>query len=504
MSDELDSPEAGARFIRGGLVRLLTFGAGVLFSLGSVPLVTRHLGPTGYGYFGTISAMVFIIGGFTEGGLTTLAIREYTNSPPSERTALLRNLIGLRVTATAIAVLCVALITAISGSPRQIPLGVLLAGAGLTVTIVGENLTIPLFVDLRITTSALLDLLRQAVLAGSYVGLVLIGSGLLPFLGATLLSGAVLLGATASVLGNEAVRRPAFDLAVWRRLLRQTLPYAVAAAVGVIYFREALVLIEYLSTTRQAGYYAAAFRIVEVLATLPWIVISASFPIFARAARDDPARLRYGLQRLFEVAALMGVWMSLCVLVAAHLGIEVVAGSRYGPAVGVLEIQGVAVLTSFMVATFGFALLSLRLYRALLWCNAAAVTTATILSVSLIPTGGARGAAIAATGAEAILAAAYAVSIARHDRSLRVSLRVLPRVAVAAGAAVAAAYAVSSFGIVRLVVVTGVYFAIALLLRAVPFELWNALLRRTPGPSTTEPGADEGLGASRQHEGDPT
>lgn len=481
LSDELDSPEAGGRFIRGGLVRLLTFGAGVLFSLGSVPLVTRHLGPTGYGYFGTISAMVFIIGGFTEGGLTTLAIREYTNSVPAERASLLRNLIGLRVTTTVLAVLCVALVTAIGGSPSRIPLGVLLAGAGLTVTIVAENMTIPLLVGLRITTSALVDLLRQAVLAGTYIGLVLVGAGLLPFLGATLLSGAVMFGAIAVVLKNEVVARPAFDLAVWRRLLRQTLPYAVAAAVGVVYFREALVLIEYLSTTRQAGYYAAAFRIVEVLATLPWIVVSAGFPIFTRAARDDRARLRYGLQRLFEVAALMGLWMALCVLVAAHLGIDVVAGNRYHPAVSVLRIQGLAVLTSFMVATFGFALLSLRLYRALLWCNAAAVTVATVLSLVLIPTDGARGAAIAATAAEAILAVAYAISVARHDPALRVSLRVVPRVVLAAGVAAAAAYTASGSGIVRLLIVTFVYFAIALLLRAVPFELWNALLRRTPG-----------------------
>jgi O-antigen/teichoic acid export membrane protein len=482
----VDSNDAGAIFIRGGMFRLVSFGASLLLSIAAVPLVTRHLGPVGYGYFGTVSALVFIIAGFTEGGLTTLAIREYTDTPEQQRDQLLRNVIGLRVTATAAAVVLVAAITVLVGSPSEIPLGVLLAGAGLIVTIVAENFTIPLLVKLRVPTAALLDLLRQAVLAGTYVVLVVLGVGVLPFLGATIISGTVLFLATLAVIGGGLSRRPAFDLAAWRPLIVRTLPYAMATAVGVIYFREALVLIEYLSTTQEAGYYAAAFRIVEVLATLPWIVISASFPIFARAARSDLGRLRYGLQRLFEVSILMGVWVSLCVLVGAQFGIDVIAGKDFQPAVVVLQIQGFAVLTTFVVATFAFALLSLELYRPLLWSNAAAVAVATIVAVALIPSLGARGAAIAPSAAEVVLASCYAVFLARHDKRLRVSLRIVPKVVLAGAAAVIAAYAVATSPVVRLVILTGVYFAIALLVRAVPFELWNALLRRSP-QSAQEP-----------------
>lgn len=482
----VDSSEAGGRFIRGGIFRLVSFGLGILFSLGSVPLVTRYLGPSRFGYFGTVSAIVFIIAGFTEGGLTTLAIRDYANCSPAERTALLRNLIGLRITATTFAVLLVSGAAALIGSPTAITVGVLVGGAGLVFTIVGENFTVPLLVSLRIPAAAMLDLLRGAVLAAVYVALVLIGTGVVPFMGATIVSGLALLLGSAVVLKGAVAARPAFDFVMWRSLVSRTLPYAVAAAVGVIYFREALVLISYLSTSRQAGYYAAAFRIVEVLTTLPWMIISASFPIFARAARDDLERLRYGLQRLFEVAVLMGVWMTLSVLVAAPLGIKVVAGSKYLASVSVLEIQGLAIITTFLVATFGFALLSLQLYRTLLWSNAAAVLVATVVAVVLIPGGGARGAAIAPTAAEAVLAAAYAYGLAREDKRLRVSLRVVPRIALACAVAAGAAYAVTSSSVLRLLIVTLVYFGLALLVRAVPFELWNAVLRRQPAPAPEE------------------
>jgi O-antigen/teichoic acid export membrane protein len=487
VTDVAGSAEAGARFIRGGAIRLVSFGLGLLFSVGSIPLVTRYLGPVRFGYVGTVSAITFIIAGFTEAGLTTLAVREYATRSPVERAALLHNLIGLRITTTTIATIVVSGVAALLGSPNPITFGILVAGAGLVFTIVGENFTVPLLVGLRIPTAAGLDLLRQAVLAGCYVGLVVVGAGVVPFMGVTIVSGLALLLGSAVVLKGAIVARPAFDFALWRTLLSRTLPYAVAAAVGVIYFREALILISYLSTSRQAGYYAAAFRIVEVLTTLPWMIISASFPIFARAARDDLQRLSYGLQRLFEVAVLMSVWMTLCVLVGAPLGIKVVAGPKFLPSVGVLEIQGLAIVTTFLVATFGFALLSLELYGVLLRSNAVAVVIATVVAVVLIPSHGAHGAAVAPTAAEAVLAAAYAFGLGRYDKRLRVSLRrIVPRVALAGALAAGAAYAATGSSLVRLMIVTFVYFTVALAVRAVPFELWNAVMRRRPEPTGTE------------------
>jgi O-antigen/teichoic acid export membrane protein len=486
VTDAAGSAEAGARFIRGGAVRLVSFGLGLLFSVGSIPLVTRYLGPVRFGYVGTVSAIVFIIAGFTEAGLTTLAVREYATRSPMERAALLRNLIGLRITTTTIATIVVSGVAALLGSPNPITFGILVSGAGLVFTIVGENFTVPLLVALRIPAAAALDVLRQAVLAACYVGLVVVGAGVLPFMGVTIVSGLALLLGSAVVLKGAIAARPAFDFDLWRTLLSRTLPYAVAAAVGVIYFREALILISYLSTRRQAGYYAAAFRIVEVLTTLPWMIISASFPIFARAARDDLQRLSYGLQRLFEVAVLLSVWMTLCVLVGAPLGIKVVAGARFLPSIGVLEIQGLAIVTTFLVATFGFALLSLELYGVLLRSNAVAVVIATVVAVVLIPGHGAHGAAVAPTAAEAVLAAAYAYGLGRYDKRLRVSLRMVPRVALAGALAAGAAYAATGSSLLRLIIVTVVYFAVALAVRAVPFELWNAVMRRRPEPAGTE------------------
>lgn len=479
-TDTLDSPDAGARFIRGSLSRMVGYGASLLASVIAAPLVIRHLGPAEYGYFATVNAIVFIVGGFTEGGLNALGIREFASGRP-DRVRLLRNLVGLRVSGTATAIALVALVAALAGAREVIVFGVLLSGAGLIVTIAGENYGIPLSAELRITTVSILGLVQQWVLTIAYVVLVVLGAGVLPLLAATIVSGAALLAGTAVVMRGQVSIVPAFDAAQWKSLLRQTLPYAMATAVGIIYFREALVLSSVLTTEHQVSYYSAAFRIVEVLTVIPYVLISIAFPIFSRAAStDDDSRLAYAFQRVFDTGLIVGVWMSASTVVGASLAITVVAGPGFGPSVSVLQIQGLAVVTSFMVALFGSLLLSLRLFRPLLWANALAVAVATVMSLALIPDHGARGAAIAPTAAEASLAVAYGWSLLRARPALTLSLALVPRIALAAAVALGAVYAFSLPSIAALFVFGAVYFGCLAVLRAIPFEIVNALLRRAP------------------------
>jgi O-antigen/teichoic acid export membrane protein len=478
-ADILDSGEAGGRFIRGGISLTAAYIVNLLLSLAAVPLVIRHLGPVDYGRFATVTAIVFIVAGFTEAGLTSLGVREYSNMPRAEGARLLRNLIGLRLTTTAVGVVVTMAIFAVAGSPTVVVLGLAVAGAGLMVRLMGDNYGIPLNVRLRLGWVAVIGIAYQFTLCAGYILLVVAGAGFVSMLAVTILASGVLLAGTAVLVRREVTIVPAFDLRVWRRLARETLPFAAAAAVGIIYFREALVLMSFLSTGEETGYYSAAFKIVEVLTGVPWILAASGLPILARAARDDSTRLSYAVQRLFEVGLILGAWMSASTIVGAKLGIDVVAGAQFHASIGVLEIQALAIVTSFIAAILGYALLSLRRYRQLLRANALAVMIVTVLSFVLIPAYGARGAAIAPTVAEACLGFAYAASLARSQAHLRLSLRVLPGLVLSLGAALAVAYALPiSSELIRLCVLAAVYFPLLYALKVIPVEVVGALMRR--------------------------
>jgi O-antigen/teichoic acid export membrane protein len=272
--------------------------------------------------------------------------------------------------------------------------------------------------------------------------------------------------------------RPRYDRALWGSVLREVLPFALAAAVGLVYFRLAIILMSYLSDADETGIYSAAQRIVETVTVIPWLVVSAGFPILARAARDDAQRLRYALQRLFDVALLLGGGVVVVGISGAPFAVAVVAGSDFDASVGVLQILICCMLMTFLVATWSSALLSLSEYRKILYANVIALATTAILSVALIGPMGATGAAIATVSAEVALAFGYLVALGTTDRALLPNPGVIARLLPGAAAAAAFGLLAPLPAVVESVLCGAIYLAGAFLLRAVPPELLDALLKR--------------------------
>jgi len=485
--DILDSGRAGGMAIRGGALRVLGYGAALMLSLVSVPFMTRHLGVVDYGHYITVSSIIFIIGGLTEAGLTNLGTREYSVLAGADREHFLRNLTGLRFALTTAGVVLATLLTFVTGAETVVVQGTLITGIGLLLTLTQQTYAIPLAARLRLGSVTALELVKQGLLTGTIIALVALGAGLIPFFAASIVSGLGVLVVTLVLLRGQVPLRPAVTRATWQHILKDVLPYAVAVAVGLIYFRLAVILMSYVSTDYQTGIYSTAFRIVESIGVIPWLVVSAGFPILARAARDDESRLRYALQRLFEVSTMVGALIALVIGLAASFAIDVIAGlPEFEDAVPVLRVQGIALVTAFLVATWSFALLSLRAHRELLICNAAAAAVALAGTLALAPTLDAMGAAIATLGAEAVLAIGYAIALHRRNAALTPNLAVIPKVLVAAGAGAAAGLSPTP-AVVDAVIGGAVFAAVLVVLRAVPPELMHALRGRDPEGVDDEP-----------------
>jgi O-antigen/teichoic acid export membrane protein len=473
--DILDTAEAGPTAIRGSALRTAGYAASLGFSLISVPFMIRHLGPVDYGYFVTVTSIVFIIAGVTEAGLTYVGIREVTILEGAERERYLRNLIGLRFALTLPGVAIAVGLTAVTGAAAPIVYGTAIAGFGLLLTLIQQTYMIPLNAQLQLGWVTVLEVLKQASLSAFYLLFVLVGGALIDFFWATVFAGVVIVVATLLLVRQHGTLRPSFDVPTWRRVLVDTLPYAVATAVGLIYFRIVIVLMSYVATAHETGIFSAAFRIAEVVAAMSWVVVSSTFPILARAARDDEERLAYGLERVFQAALLIGTAIALGLAIGAPFAIKVVAGSSFDASVSVLRIQSLALVTSFLLATWALALLALKAYREVLISNLLAAVVSIVATLALVPPLGARGGAIAIVAAEGTLVAASIYFLHRVNPSLTPSASIVPKVLAGAAAAVAVAIALQGLpSIVASVVAVLVFGAIALLTRAVPQEAFDA------------------------------
>jgi O-antigen/teichoic acid export membrane protein len=474
--DILATSAAGPAAARGGGLRVGGYLIGVLVSTLSAALLFRHLGKTNVGLYTLAVSLVAIVGAFSDLGLTAIGVREISTLPPEEGWSLARDLLGLRITLTVIGVAVVTVVAWLAYSDT-LAAGVALAGIGLLVQAVQDNFSIPLTVGLRLGWVAALDLTRQLLTTLLTIALVLLGAGLVPFLGISIPVGLVVLPATVLLVRGVRTLAPAFDWRRWRRLVGAMVPFAVAVAASALYLRVALLLVSALSDRTQLDYFGVSFRIVEVLTLIPALLASSAFPIFARAASSDHDRLGYGLGRVFEVSLILGAWVAVSIAVGAPLAIAVIGGPEFKDAAPVLAVQGVTLGAMFVSLVWANGLLSLGLYHKIMVLNVSALIGNALLVALLIPIDGARGAAIGTAVAEIAVGIAQAMTVIHGRPQLRPSLRVMPPVALATALGLLPLIFVGLPDIARVCMSTALFGACLLVTRAIPREALELIPR---------------------------
>ena len=182
--DLLRTPEAGGRVVRGGLIRGVGYAISTALGLATAVLLLRHLGVTDFGRFATVSAVLGIVAGVTDAGLTAVGSREISVARTAEeRSHLLSNLLFLRIIGAVLGVLGAVAFTVIAGYDRTMIAGTALGGVGVVLISAQSMLTVPIWVSLRIVSLTILEVLRNALTLAGVAVLVLAGAGLLPFLG---------------------------------------------------------------------------------------------------------------------------------------------------------------------------------------------------------------------------------------------------------------------------------------------------------------------------------
>ncbi len=471
VTDLLDTPDASVAVIRGGAVRTVGYLVGVAITVTSSALLLRHLGVVATGDYVTVLSLVTLTGGVTEAGLAAIGVRELSTLPPSLARSFFASLAGLRLVCISAGVLFALAFAVVSGYPHIMVLGTLLAGGGYVLLTSQTTYSLPLLARLQLRAVTAVEVLRQIATAVVIVALVLIGAPLLPFWGATIFGGILATGLGALLIRRSMPLLPAFDRAVWGALLRRTLPYSMAAAVGIVYFRLAILIMSRVAGGQETGYYGASFRIVEVLFVVPQLIVGSTLPIFSRAARDDRARLDYALGRTFDACLLLGLAVGMSLITGATFIISVVAGPKFAPAATVLRIQGVALIATFAGAVLGYALLSLGRYRELLLINLAVLLLSGVLTGVLASTYGAVGAASATSAIEILYTAMLALAVVRAGVRPQVSVKGLSRAALSAVLGALALVPANLPNVVRPVLGVSIYCVALLLLGAVPREL---------------------------------
>lgn len=475
--DVLDSAQAGSASIRGGAIRVVGYGGGLLLSAISVPLMIRHLGLIAFGRYTAALAVVALTAGITEFGLRDAATREYATARGQSRNDHMASTIGVRLVVSAIGVIVAVAFAAGAGYGRTIVIGVLVTGIGQLVYALRVVLGVPLGVQLKLTTLTLLDLSQQVILVLLTIAFVVAGLGLGAFFDIQLLAPLPPLILTAWMVRGSTPLLPRFDAGHWRRVLAATVPFTAISIVAVFYFRLSIIFVSLDSTKLQTGYFSASYRVIEALIMIPSLLVASAFPILSRAARDDVGRFNYAVSRLLAVSLIGGAAFALALAIGAPVVTDVLVAKSTGPIVPIIRIHALVLPSAFLIALWGYALLARHRHRAVIGAIGAGLMVNVVLLAVLVPIHGALGAAIAGAVGEATIAVAMTALIV-HDTTSVFQLRT-PLVVLGASALAVAVGVLTGLPAVPATLAATVVYAVVILASGVfPREVLDAFWKR--------------------------
>jgi O-antigen/teichoic acid export membrane protein len=294
-------------------------------------------------------------------------------------------------------------------------LGTALACAGLLPQVYADMVVATLVVESRFAVASTVDLARSVSATVLVVVLVIAGASLAWFLAAYAVAataGAVVARRTSA---GQLGLRPRLPRGDARGVLVASLGFSLATVIHVVYFRAVMIVTSIRAPLVQGGWYAAAFRITEFLGAAAGQAANTATPGLARASRD-PAELRQFVRRLIGGSALLGATVAGALALAAPVVVRVLGGRALEPAAGVLRIQALAIGLMFVAFAAGAALFALRRHRDMGLANIAGLVVAVVAALALVPGHGARGAAVAAVIAEAVLVSGQAILLVRALR----------------------------------------------------------------------------------------
>ena len=399
---EQAAPSLGGIVARNTLAQAA--GKLVILAVGaaSIAVTTRYLGAAGYGRFALALALLQALGVLADAGLVAVVVRESSRAPA--RTAeFMGNALAMRL---ALGIVVVALAAAASGLASYGPdvrTAVLIASVPFALGIVSSSLAAVFQVRLQLGRAALADATGRVASFAALLAVVAADLGFAAVVASATAGAAVTLALTTGFVGRLVRVRPAADRAVWRELAVAALPLGLTLAVAEIYFRADTFILALSRPAAEVGQYSLAYRLYELLALFPALVLASVYPLLSRQFAEDRDAAQRTLQASARAFFTLGIPLAAGGLVIAPELARLAGGAEFAAADDPLRLLLCAAALAYVSGLCGYALIAAGHERSTLWLSLAALAVNLALNVALAPEYGATASAAIALGSEALL-----------------------------------------------------------------------------------------------------
>ncbi|MFH1867225.1 MAG: flippase [Patescibacteria group bacterium] len=186
-----------------------------------------------------------------------------------------------------------------------------------------------------------------------------------------------------------------FSTSLIKPLARSSWPFAVMAAMAAITINADIIILGWLRTPAEIGWYAAAQKPVQLLYLLPSLVAVSIFPTFSRLAHNNNGSLKKILEKTINLVLLIGIPLMLGGMILAPEIINLLYSSDYTNAITPFTILLATIVFNYPIVLISYAIFAYDKQKVIAIYSGLAAFMTIVLNLLMIPRFGIVGAAIA-------------------------------------------------------------------------------------------------------------
>ena len=367
---------------------------GLALSLIIVGLITRYLGQEGYGFYATVVSFLYFFTVFSDLGLYAICVRDISKIKADEK-KIASVAFTLRFFGGLFFFILAPLVALLFPYPIEIKIGILIGALGFWL-MSNQQVLIGVFQKyLKVDKAALAEVLGRITQLGLVGFFVWQDFGFL-FIVSAIIGGSLVNFILVFIFSRKYISISFdFDFSFWKKILKKSLPLALAVVFTAIYFRIDTIMLSLMKPASHVGIYGLAYKILESLLFFPAMFVGLVVPLMSKYVFSNLKKFIKVTQEALNVLLILIVPMVFGVFLLSEKIINLVGGEEFLPSAGVLKILIFAAAAIFLGALFSNMIISFEKQKNLTYIYGFGVIVNLTANFILIPDYSYYGAAIA-------------------------------------------------------------------------------------------------------------
>lgn len=353
-----------------------------------VGMMTRLLGQEGFGAYSTANAFLQVFAILLDMGLNVMVIQmlgERAGDTAFENRAV-SAVFSLRFWSALIILSIAPIIAIFTPYSSDIKIAIFALWASFFFTALNQIVIGVQQRHLKMHVVAISEVAGRAVLLAGMAVAIVQNWTLVPVVILVSVAGIVNFVINFLIARHYASFKLGFDFAFWKITLMRCWPIGVSIIFSLIYFKSDTLILSWVRPMSEVGIYGAAYRVLEILTTFPFMYAGVLLPIIANAwARGNKEQFSNLIRRSFDAFCVITFPMVAGMILVATHAMILVASEKFTASGPVLRVLVLAVGCIYISTIFSHAVVALDLQRAMIKHYIMIAIVVLILYIKFIP-----------------------------------------------------------------------------------------------------------------------